>query len=480
MNQAIRTPYEAPVFAVPDDLPFDDAKIRGVQDDLAAKGVQFCFASYVDVHGVPKAKMTPLKSFGKMARGSELFTVGAMDGMGLVGPEKDECAAVPDLDRAVICPWDKRCAWFPGVLYYHGAPYENDARYILIKQLERARSLGLQFNLGVEPEFYVLRCETESGPFKILPTRRYKSVCPAYDVDQTLGAMDFLEPMSRYMDELDWGLYSLDQEGGHGQYEFDTTYSEALTTADRLTFLRLMARQVADSIGAVATFMPKPFANDFRSGCHFNMSLADLSTGENLFAPEPDLNPFAQKHGIPLSRKAYHFAAGLLKHAPALTAVTSPTYNSYQGLIAQGEMPDISWAPVLTAYGRNNRSAMLRLPLNRYCVENRAPDMSCNPYLAAALTLAAGLEGIEQELDPGEPLNDDCYSRSRTELAARGIHFLPRTLLHAIEAFEKDPLVDAAFGAEFKAIYVQQKTREWEHSFYKITAEQLQDRLVFM
>ena len=407
-------------------------------------GVQFCFASYVDVHGAPKAKMTPLTSCGKMARGSELFTVGAMDGMGLrVGPEKDDWAhaAVPDLERGVILAHGTGAAppGFPGVLYYHGAPHENDARYILIKQLERARSLGLQFNLGVEPEFYVLRCEKESGPFRILPPRRYKSVCPAYDVDQTLGAMDFLEPMSRYMEELGWGLYSLDQEGRARtvmRIRRDI-HSDALTMADRLTFLRLMARQVADRIGATATFMPKPFANDFRSGCHFNMSLADLATGENLFAPEPDLNPFAQKHGIPLSRKAYHFAAGILKHAAALTAVTSPTYNSYQGLIAQGEMPDISWAPVLIAYGRNNRSAMLRLPLNRYCVENRAPDMSCNPYLAAALTLAAGLEGIEEELDPGEPLNDDCYSRSRAELAARGIHFLPRTLLHAIEALRE-------------------------------------------
>lgn len=469
-----------PIFATPRDLAVDAEKVRAVKARLIAQGVQFCFASYVDIHGVPKAKTTPISAFEKMARGSELFTVGAMDGMGLVGPEKDECAAVPDLDRGVVCPWDRRFAWFPGTLFYHEAPYQNDSRQILIRQLERAAALGLTFNLGLEPEFYVLRHTGGAGEVSILPKHRFQSICPAYDVHQTMASAEFLEPMARQLQELDWGLYSFDQEGGHGQYEFDITHSDALTTCDRFIFLRLMAKNVAESIGAVATFMPKPFANDFRSGCHFNMSLADRETGANLFAPEPGSNDFARRHGIAVSKMAYHFTAGLLRHAPALTAVTSLAYNSYQGLIAQGDMPDISWAPVLVAYGRNNRSAMVRLPLNRYCVENRAPDMSANPYLAAALTLAAGLDGIEQELDPGAPLNEDCYSRSRAELAERDIHFLPRTLLHAVEAFAADPLVEEAFGAEMRDIFIQWKTREWERGFYQISPTSLKERLTFI
>lgn len=471
---------EEPIFAVPADLPVDDARVLKVKDGLIDAGVQFCFAGYVDIHGVPKAKTNPISAFEKMAKGSELFTAGAMDGMGLVGPEKDECAPVPDLDRGVICPWDRRMAWFPGTLYYRCAPYVNDSRYILMRQLQRAAALGLKFNLGLEPEFYVLRRDEKTGELSILPPKRFKSVCPAYDIYQTMGGMDFLEPMSRYMNELGWGLFSFDQEGGHGQYEFDAMYADALTMCDRFVFLRLMAKSVADSIGAIATFMPKPFANDFRSGCHFNMSIADIETGTNLFAPEADGNAFSQKHGIRLSKMAYHFVAGLLKHAPAITAVTSPTYNSYQGLIAQGDMPDISWAPVLVAYGRNNRSAMLRLPLNRYCVENRAPDMSMNPYLAAAITLAAGLSGIEQELDPGDPLNEDCYSADRSTLHGRGIELLPRTLLHALEAFVADPIADAAFGSEFKSIYYDWKIKEWEQGFYKIHTDQLDDRLTFL
>lgn len=468
-----------PVFAVPESFQVDYEKAAQLKADLKAAGVQYLLSSYVDIHGIPKAKVNPIDCLEKMAEGSELFTVGAMEGMGLVGPQEDECAAVPDLDTATICPWDKRFAYFFGDLYYHGAPYANDSRQILKRQIERAASMGLKFNLGVEPEFYVLREDEKTGRWKPLATHRYRGTCPAYDVNQTMESMDFLEPMSKYMDELGWGLFSFDQEGGHGQYEFDFNYADALTTADRLTFLRLMAKRVAESIGAIATFMPKPFATDFRSGCHYNMSLADLETGANLFAPEPGSNPYAERFGIPLSKMAFHFVAGILRHAPAITAVSSPTFNSYQGFIAQGDMPDVSWAPVLVAFGKNNRSAMMRLPLNRYCVENRAPDMANNPYLTAALHLAAGLDGIEEQLDPGEPVNDNIYSQSRGNLATSGIQFLPPTLCHALDALEADPFAETVLG-EMKGIFLKHKRAEWEKAFYTIHDQQLRDFLTHL
>ncbi len=472
---------KTPTFAIPEDFHVDPKKISATRTKMETAGVRHCFSLYVDVHGVPKAKTNPMAAFEKMAQGSELFTVGAMDGMGLVGPQEDECAAVPDLDTLIVAPWDKSKAFFFGDLYYHGSPYVNDSRQILKRQLERAAKLGFRFNVGLEPEFYVFRDTNavEGNPIG-LAKHRFQGICPGYDVHQTLQSFEFLEPMSKYMQELGWGLFSFDQEGGHGQFEFDCTYGDALTISDRFVFLRLMARQVAESMGLIASFVPKPFANDFRSGNHFNMSLADLRTGENLFAPEKNLNPLAKKHGIPLSKLAYHFTAGILRHAPAIVAITSPTYNSYQGLIAQGDMPDISWAPVLTAYGRNNRSAMIRLPLNRYCVENRSPDMSVNPYLAAAVQLAAGLDGIEQELDPGEPLNENCYNFSLADLAKRGVKLLPRTLLHALESFEADSFIDLALGSEFKKIYLDWKLKEWNEGFYAINPEHLTRRLTFI
>ncbi|MEM1443775.1 MAG: glutamine synthetase [Verrucomicrobiota bacterium] len=466
------TDTNTPTFAVPEGFAPDPAKLSSLKQDLEAKNVEYLLSTYVDIHGAPKAKVNPIEALEKMAKGSELFTVGAMEGMGLIGPQEDECAAVPDLDTSIVCPWDKRFAYFFGDLYYHGAPYANDSRQVLKRQLDRAAAMGLKFNLGVEPEFYVLRQDEESCAWKPITPHRFRGVCPAYDVHQSLGSMEFLDPFTKHLKELDWGLFSFDQEGGHGQYEFDCDYADALTMSDRLTFIRLMAKQVAESIGAVATFMPKPFANDFRSGCHFNMSLADLETGENRFAPEEGGNPIAERLGIPLSKMAYHFVAGVLRHASAITAVSSPTYNSYQGFIAQGDMPDVSWAPVLVAFGRNNRSAMLRLPLNRYCVENRAPDMSNNPYLTAAMHLAAGLDGIEEELDPGEPINANVYEMGRSQLKENGVSFLPATLKEALDAFEDDPFTEKVLG-EMKGIFLKQKRWEWEQSFFPIHDRQI-------
>ncbi|MEM6911817.1 MAG: glutamine synthetase [Verrucomicrobiota bacterium] len=469
----------SPIFAVPEDFQVDPKLVSDLESHLAAAGVEYCFSTYVDVHGVPKAKTTPLAFLGKMAAGSELFTVGALEGMGLVGPQEDECAAVPDLDSALVCPWDKRYAYFFGHLFYHGKPYPNDSRNLLQRQVERFAERGLRFQVGMETEFYVFRYEEETGQRRSLSRDRFQGICPAYDVAQTMNSMGYLERMVKAMNDLGWEVYSFDQEGGHSQYEFDFSYADALTMSDRLVFFRLMAKQFAEQLGCLATFMPKPFANDFRSGCHFNMSIAESEGGKNLFAPEKSGNPFIERYGIPLSKLGYHFLAGVLQHAPALTAVTSPTYNSYQGFLAQGEMLDVSWAPVLVTYGRNNRSAMMRVPPNRWCVENRAPDMSVNPYLAVALHMAAGLEGIEQELDPGPPMNENLYQSSVAEWKEHGIHRLPGTLLHAIDAFEEDPLVDEVFG-EMKDIYVKQKRMEWEQEFYPVSQEQLAKRLTFL
>lgn len=470
----------SPTFAVPEGFRVEPGQLAQTRERLEHSGVEFLLATYVDIHGVPKAKVNPVSALEKMAGGSELFTVGAMEGMGLVGPQEDECAAVPDLDTLTVCPWDQRFAYFFGDLYYHGDVYANDSRQILKRQLEKAAEKGVLFQLGVEPEFYVLRRNEETGALETLHRQRFGGLCPAYDVNLSMDSIDFLSPMSAYLNELGYGLYSFDQEGGHGQYEFDFGYADALTMADRLVFFRLMAKKVAENVGCFASFMPKPFQDDFRSGCHFNMSLADAKTGENLFSPSVGESTLASSYGVPMADAAYHFTAGLLRHAGALTALSSPTYNSYQGFVAQGDMPDVSWAPVLVAYGANNRSAMCRLPLNRYCVENRVPDMSVNPYLAAAFHLAAGLRGIEEKLDPGPPLNEDLYGMTRVDLKRDGMEFLPGTLLHALEALEEDALAEEVLGAEMKEIFLKQKRLEWEKGFFSVSDEARAERLTFV
>ena len=468
----------APRFAVPQDFTVDGERVIALKRRLVDAGVRACFATFVDVHGIPKSKATPIDAFEHMCEGSELYTVGAVEGLGLVGPQEDECAAVPDLDTLTILPWERGHAWFHSDLYYHGEPYPGDPRTLLRRALRRAQGMGFRFNLGIEPEFFVLR-EGEGGALQPITHTPFKGPNACYDLALATESDAFLEPITRYIKELGWGLYSYDQECGRGQYELDFGYADALTMADRFVFLRFMAKKVAHSIGAVATFMPKPFADDFRSGAHFNMSLADAASGDNVFAPgkgRPD--KLASQYGARCSDLALHFVAGLLRHAAAITAVTCPSYNSYQGLLAQGDLREFSWAPVLVAWGKNNRSAMLRLPGNRYCIENRAVDMSNNPYLAAAVSLWAGLDGIEQRLDPGDALNDDLYKRGNPKAA--GLHVLPRTLLHALEAFDEDPISKAAFGDYYKDIYLSHKLREWDRTFYRVTDEQRRDQLTFI
>jgi glutamine synthetase len=201
--------------------------------------------------------------------------------------------------------------------------------------------------------------------------------------------------------------------------------------------------------------MPKPFGDRTGSGAHYNMSLADVETGQNLFLSES---------GAPgtVSRLADHFIAGILRHAAAICAVIAPTVNSYKRLVAQGSMSGFTWAPVFICYGNNNRTNMLRIPSPGARVECRAADISCNPYLGAAMILAAGLEGIREQLDPGQPNLVNAYTLTADQLAERGIGMLPRTLAEAIEAFAVDPLSKKVFGDAMFDAYVTYKRQEWE------------------
>jgi len=229
--------------------------------------------------------------------------------------------------------------------------------------------------------------------------------------------------------------------------------------ADRMVLFRLMAKHVARTLGCIATFMPKPFDQNFGSGAHVNMSLADLETGDNRFEAGPGDSANGH-HGY--SALAYHFTAGILRHARAITAVACPTVNSYKRLIPVGHMNSITWAPVYQAFGHNNRTLMCRLPMNRRCTELRIADSASNFYLVMGLALAAGLDGIRNQLDPGEPVNDDTYTVGDARLAERGVHRLPRNLGEAVDAFEADDLARATFGDEFHASYVALKRGEWD------------------
>ncbi|MBM0742130.1 type III glutamate--ammonia ligase [Phormidium sp. CLA17] len=445
------------------------AQVQDLKASLEAKGVKYALASFVDIHGMCKAKSVPLSHLGQMMAGSELFTGAALDGV----PQDindEEVATHPDPDSMTILPWKPEVAWFASDLYLKGEPFEACCRSILKKVLASAASMGFTFNLGIETEFFMLK-ETDGKPIPV--SDRDTLAKPCYDLQGLLDNYSWVTEIVEAMNSLGWDVYSFDHEDGNGQFETDFAYCDSLKMADRFTFFRLMVKEIARKHGFFATFMPKPFANRTGSGAHYNMSLADINTGTNLFYDSDD------PRGCKLSKLGYQFIAGILKHAPAICAIIAPTVNSYKRLVARGSMSGFTWAPVYRCYGNNNRTNMLRIPLAGGRVECRAADISSNPYLGAAIILAAGLEGIQEGLDPGEPHTENMYSYSLEQLAEMGIQCLPRNLSEAIAAFASDPLSKNVFGALMYNTYIQFKSQEWEEYHTHISDWEIQRYLKF-
>ena len=275
------------------------SSVKKIQASLSEKGVKYCLGAYVDIHGVPKGKVVPLAHLDHMANGSELYTGYALDGLGQ-RPNDDEIASVPDLDHIIQLPWQPEMAWMPADNTFHGEPYPLNTRVALKLQLEKAADMGFGMNLGIEAELFVLK-QNEDGSLSV-PNPDDRLTKPCYDARCFLDQFTWLDKMATAINDLGWDLYSFDHEDANGQYEFDFKYADALTTCDRFTFLRLMAKEFAKQEGLLATFMPKPFANKTGTGAHFNMSLYDLETGSNLFACDPADDP----HGLGLTKLGYH------------------------------------------------------------------------------------------------------------------------------------------------------------------------------
>lgn len=423
-----------------------------LKEKLTATGVKYMLASYVDMHGVSKGKVVPVEHLKRMLSGSELCTGAAVDGV----PQDvndEEVAAHPDPASCTILPWNSDVAWFASDLWCEGKPFEPCSRNILKRVVAKAEKMGFSMNLGMEAEFFVLRDDPVAG-YKPLSDRKHLEK-PAYDVARTLDNLGWIGELVQSMNRLGWDVYSFDHEDGIGQFEVDFNFSDALTTADRFVFFRLMAHEIARKHGGFATFMPKPYADRAGSGAHLNMSLADIASGANLFVDAND------PRGCGLSKVGYHFLAGVLKHLHAICAVVAPTVNSYKRLVLKGSMSGFTWAPVWACYGNNNRTNTIRIPSGGGRVELRAADSACNPYLAAAFVLAAGLEGIEQGLDAGDPQTENMYLKSETELNALGITRLPQTLEEALDAFDADPLSLDVLGGVMKKSWLDFKRDEW-------------------
>jgi glutamine synthetase len=433
---------------------YNEAELEAVRRRLEDVGVKYVMATYADGHGIAKCKSVPLAHFEQTMRGSELFTGAALDLLGQ-SPADDELAVHPDLDAIVQLPWRPTIAFAPGNLYLRGEPYSMCSRTVLTRQVARARERGFIFNLGMETEFYFVTVDEQGRPAPWNPRDVLDKPC--YDAIGMLESLDFLDEMVGHLNAMGWDVHSFDHEDGNGQYEFDFSYTDAIAMGDRFMLFRMMAKEVARSHGYEATFMPKPWSDKTGGGAHFNMSLAAADTGVNLFDPDDE-----DHYGCGISTLGYQFLAGILRHAPAIVAVTAPTVNSYKRLIKRGSMSGSTWAPVFISYGRNNRTHMLRVPTKSARVESRAVDASVNAYLGAAMVLAAGLEAIAEGADPGPPIDLDMYVQPDDKLQELGVQQLPRTLQEAIDAFEASDLAKAVFGEDLHRAYVDFKRAEWE------------------
>jgi glutamine synthetase len=439
--------------------------IRTMSEEL---GVEFYFAQFVDMYARPSAKLVPAACLDDLVSDGAGFAGFAAGEIGQL-PSDPDIAAIPDLRSFTPVPWEPSLARFACDVHVDGEEWPYDPRTILRRQLAKARTKGYEFMMGLELEYFLLR--QENGGIQVAdPLDDLEKPC--YDLRGLTRNYEFLRSVSNYVNRLGWGNYANDHEDANGQFEQNFTYTDALTSCDRAIFFRYMVHTLAQQRGLLATFMPKPFTDLTGNGCHFHMSLWDGDT--NLFLDEND------PRGLGLSELAYNFIGGLKKHAKAYIGVTAPTVNSYKRLKQGTTTSGATWSPVYISYGYNNRTQMLRVP-GPGRVEDRTIDGSCNPYLAATVVLAAGLDGIENKLDPGDPNVGNMYTTSPDELAKQGVELLPANLLDATRELERDDVLREALGRgrdeDYVDYFIRVKREEWTRYHEQVTPWEIKEYL---
>lgn len=416
--------------------------------------VEFIRLQFTDIFGILKNVAIPKSQLQKALDNQMMFDGSSIDGFARI--EESDMYLRPDLDSFVIFPWrpqtGKVARLICDVYRPDGTPFEGDPRYILKKAVAEAASMGYTFNVGPECEFFLFNVD-ENGA----PTTNSNDKAGYFD----LGPNDLGENARRDMvltlEDMGFVIEASHHECAPAQHEIDFKYGEAVKTADSIMTFKLAVQTIAQRHGLHATFMPKPKANMAGSGMHINMSLE--KDGVNIFADENGKNG--------LSEDAYHFVAGLMKHINGIVAITNPLVNSYKRLIPGFE------APVYIAWSAKNRSPLIRIPASRgkgTRVELRNPDPSANPYLALAVCLIAGLDGIKNKLEVCDSVDANIYAMSKKERKERGIESLPETLYDAVKQMEKDELIMNFLGEETAEKYIEAKKAEWKS--YKVTVSE--------
>ncbi|CUS50878.1 Glutamine synthetase type I [hydrothermal vent metagenome] len=406
------------------------------------RGIKYFLISFVDLFGSLRSKLVPARAIADMQKNGAGFAGFAawLD----MTPADSDMFSIPDPDSLIQLPWKPEVGWLAGDLAMDGKPVEASPRVALKQQIARAENLGFRMKTGVECEYFLVSADGSS--ISDLNDTQEK---PCYDQSALMRQYDVISEICDSMIELGWGPYQNDHEDANGQFEMNWDYDDALVTADRHVFFKYMVKAITEKHGLRATFMPKPFPNLTGNGCHAHVSVWDKTGQNNLFEDSSD--------EMGLSTMAYHFLGGVLHNAQALTAIFNPTVNSYKRIDAQVTTSGSTWSPNAVAYGGNNRTHMVRIP-DRGRFELRLMDGAANPYLMQAGVLAAGLDGVENERDPGKRLDINMYTEGHK---IRGLRRLPANLLDAIRLFEKSKVLRSGLGDALVDSYSKLKYQDW-------------------
>lgn len=413
--------------------------------------IKYFLISYTDLFGALRAKLVPAAAIAGMQK----------DGAGFAGfatwldmtPAHPDLFAKPDPDSLIQLPWKPEVGWLASDLWMDGKPVADSPRNLLKRKIAEAGKKGLRAKAGVECEFFLI---TPDG--KQIADTADTADKPCYDQLALMRRYDVITEICDCMLALGWKPYQNDHEDANGQFEMNWEYDDVLLTADRHLFFKYMAKSIAEKHGLRATFMPKPFSNLTGNGAHAHISFWDMSGKKNLFGdPKGELG---------LSKLAYQVLGGIQNNADALCSLFNPTVNSYKRINAPRTTSGATWSPNTITWSGNNRTHMIRVPdAGRF--ELRLADGAANPYLLQAGIVGAGLDGIDNNRDPGKRLDINMYTEGHT---VKGARKLPLNLLDALRLTDGSKVVREQLGDSFVNSYVRMKTEEW-NSFTKHLTE---------
>ncbi len=402
--------------------------------------IKYWLFSYLDLFGYQRSKLVPASAVESMIKVGAGFA-GFASWLDL-SPADGDLMAIPDLESAIILPWEKEVKWVACDLFLDARPLKQSPRYVLKKLISQINESGYEMKTGVEAEFFLL---DETG--KNISDVYDQSQKPCYDQMCLMRRYEVISEICDYLNELGWEPYQNDHEDANGQFEINWKYDRSLRTADKHNFFKFLVKSVAQKHGLRATFMPKPFKNITGNGCHSHISCWDLKS---------DNSVFTSKNGDYLSEIGLNFLSGVLHHAESLSAILNPTVNSYRRIQANNTLSGSTWAPRNISWTNNNRTHMIRVPENgRF--ELRLADGAVNPYLLQSAILASGLLGIENKYI----LPDMSYEDNFNGHKINEKRLLPENLGESLKILDEDSLFKEKIGIEFVNSYLKLKKKEW-------------------